>query len=141
MTPRRFVRTTRREGKAPLPDLVGQDFSPGVPNRRYVSDISYIRTSEDLATSLRCWTFALAGSWAGHYRAGCPMSSSSRRSRKPLVPEAAWLVRSCTATGVASTCPAGSASSLRPSGAPVGWDGGHLLRQRCCRGVLLDAEA
>jgi len=37
-TPRRFVRTTRRDEEVPLPDLVGQDFAPGEPGRRSVSD-------------------------------------------------------------------------------------------------------
>jgi putative transposase len=37
-TPRRFVRTTRRDEEVPLPDLVGQDFAPGELGRRSVSD-------------------------------------------------------------------------------------------------------
>ncbi|ACU53639.1 Integrase catalytic region [Acidimicrobium ferrooxidans DSM 10331] len=44
--PRRFVRTTRREEEAPLPDLVSQNFAPGEPKRRYVSDITDVRSDE-----------------------------------------------------------------------------------------------
>ncbi|ACU53917.1 Integrase catalytic region [Acidimicrobium ferrooxidans DSM 10331] len=43
---RRFVVTTRRGEDAALPDLVRQDFAPGEPKRRYVSDITYVRTDE-----------------------------------------------------------------------------------------------
>jgi len=83
-TPRRFVRTTRREEEVPLPDLVGWDFAPGEPGRRYVSDITYIRTGQGLATSPRWPMLALAGSWASHSRTGCPMTLSSRPPRRRL---------------------------------------------------------
>ncbi|WP_425358540.1 IS3 family transposase [Acidimicrobium ferrooxidans] len=44
--PRRFVRTTRRGEDTPLPDLVCQDFAPREPARRYVSDITCVRSDE-----------------------------------------------------------------------------------------------
>jgi putative transposase len=83
-TPRRLVRTTRREEEVPLPDLVGWDFAPAEPGRRSVSDITYIRTGEGLATSPRWPMLALAGSWASHCGTGCPMTWSSRPSRRRL---------------------------------------------------------
>jgi putative transposase len=45
--PRRRPRTTMRaEGAPPLPDLIGGDFSPGAPDRRWCGDITYIPTGE-----------------------------------------------------------------------------------------------
>ena len=47
VSPRRSVRMTiRSELSPPLPDLVGGDFSPGEPNRRYAGDITYVPTGE-----------------------------------------------------------------------------------------------
>ena len=65
VTPRRSVRTTIRGDLAPpLPDLVGGDFSPGEPNRRYCGDITYVPTGEGwlfLATVLDLGSRRLAG--------------------------------------------------------------------------------
>lgn len=74
VTPRRSVRTTIRCDLAPpLPDLIGGDFSPGEPNRRYVGDITYIPTGEGwlyLASALDLGSRALAGfAIADHMRA------------------------------------------------------------------------
>ncbi|MDA8368147.1 MAG: IS3 family transposase [Actinomycetota bacterium] len=67
VTPRRSVRTTIRDDLAPpLPDLIGQDFSPGAPNKRYCGDITYVPTGEGwlyLATVLDLGSRRLAG-WA-----------------------------------------------------------------------------
>jgi len=63
-TPKRHTRTTRREEDAPIAVLVGQDFSPGAPGRRYVSHITHVRTEQGLAPSPRWSISALAGSWA-----------------------------------------------------------------------------
>jgi hypothetical protein len=67
VTPRRSVRTTIRDDLAPpLPDLIGRDFSPGEPNRRYCGDITYVPTGEGwlyLATALDLGSRRLAG-WA-----------------------------------------------------------------------------
>ena len=67
VTPRRSVRTTIRDDLAPpLPDLIGQDFSPGAPNTRYCGDITYVPTGEGwlyLATVLDLGSRRLCG-WA-----------------------------------------------------------------------------
>jgi len=67
VTPRRFVRTTLPAALAPkLPDLVGGDFSPGQPNRRYYGDITYVPTAEGwlyVASVLDLGSRRLAG-WA-----------------------------------------------------------------------------
>jgi putative transposase len=74
VTPRRSVRTTIRDDLAPpLPDLIGQDFSPGAPNKRYCGDITYVPTGEGwlyLATVLDLGSRRLAGwAMADHMRA------------------------------------------------------------------------
>ena len=65
VTPRRWVRTTLPARLAtPLPDLVERDFSTGEPNRRYVGDITYVRTDEGwlyLASVLDLGSRRLAG--------------------------------------------------------------------------------
>jgi transposase InsO family protein len=44
---RRRPRTTMAaEGAPPLPDLIGQDFRPGEPDRRWCGDITYVPTGE-----------------------------------------------------------------------------------------------
>ena len=67
VTPRRSVRTTIRDDLAPpLPDLIGRDFSPGEPNRRYCGDITYVPTGEGwlyFASVLDLGSRRLAG-WA-----------------------------------------------------------------------------
>ncbi len=73
VTPRRSVRTTiRSELAPPLPDLIGGDFSPGEPNRRYCGDITYVPTGEGwlyLATVLDLGSRRLAGwNMADHMR-------------------------------------------------------------------------
>jgi putative transposase len=73
VTPRRFVRTTLpAKLAAPLPDLIGRDFSTGEPNCRYVGDITYIPSDEGflyLASVLDLGSRRLAG-WhmADHMR-------------------------------------------------------------------------
>jgi len=61
------VRTTLPAKLAPeLPDLVGGDFSPGEPNRRYCGDITYVATGEGwlyVASVLDLGSRRLAG-WA-----------------------------------------------------------------------------
>jgi putative transposase len=65
VTARRRVRTTIPAKDAPpLPDLVGQDFAPGEPNRRYCGDITYVATGEGwcyLASVLDLGSRRLAG--------------------------------------------------------------------------------
>lgn len=139
--PRRFVRTTRREEEPPLPDLVGQDFAPGEPGRRYVSDITYVRTSEGLATSPRCWTLARAGPWAGHSRTACPITCSPRPSTQRWRLGAASLVRCCTAIAAASTCPGRCGTCSPPSGCASQLAGWPPARQRGVQVVLRDPEA
>lgn len=73
VTPRRSVRTTiRSELSPPLPDLIGGDFSPGEPNRRYCGDITYVPTGEGwlyLASVLDLGSRRLAGwNMADHMR-------------------------------------------------------------------------
>ena len=67
VTPRLSVRTTIRDDLAPpLPDLIGRDFSPGEPNRRYCGDITYVPTGEGwlyFASVLDLGSRRLAG-WA-----------------------------------------------------------------------------
>jgi len=83
VTPRRWVRTTLPAKLAePLPDLVRRDFSPGEPNRRYVGDITYIRTDEGwlyLASVLDLGSRRLAG-WgmAEHMRSELVESALER---------------------------------------------------------------
>jgi len=70
---RRFVRTTTRQEDAPLPDLVCQDFAPGEPARRSVSDITYVRTDEGFCYLATEVDLGSGGSWAGHSSVACPM--------------------------------------------------------------------
>lgn len=68
VTPRRRTpRTTMAaEGAPPLPDLIGRDFSPGEPDRRWAGDITYIGTDEGwlyLASVLDLGSRRLVG-WA-----------------------------------------------------------------------------
>lgn len=68
VTPRRRApRTTMAaEGAAPLPDLIGRDFSPGEPDRRWAGDITYVGTDEGwlyLASVLDLGSRRLVG-WA-----------------------------------------------------------------------------
>ena len=64
---RRAPRTTMAaEGAPPLPDLVGQDFRPGEPDRRWCGDITYVATDEGwlyLASVLDLGSRRLVG-WA-----------------------------------------------------------------------------
>jgi transposase InsO family protein len=64
---RRAPRTTMTaEGAPPLPDLVGQDFGPGEPDRRWCGDITYVATDEGwlyLASVLDLGSRRLVG-WA-----------------------------------------------------------------------------
>ncbi len=83
VTPRRSVRTTiRSELSAPLPDLIGGDFSPGEPNRRYCGDITYVPTGEGwlyLATVLDLGSRRLAGwNMADHMRSELVESALER---------------------------------------------------------------
>ena len=83
VAPRRSVRTTiRSELSPPLPDLIGGDFSPGEPNRRYAGDITYVPTGEGwlfLATVLDLGSRRLAG-WemADHMRSELVESALER---------------------------------------------------------------
>ena len=80
VSPRRSVRMTiRPELSPPLPDLVGGDFSPGEPNRRYAGDITYVPRGEGwlyLATVLD-----LGSRRPGGLRDGRPHAHRARRSR------------------------------------------------------------
>jgi len=70
------------------------------------------------------------------------MTSSSSRSKQPFAPVAAWMVRSFgERQGGSVPLQEGSPAPRNPWSAPVGWEGGHLLGQRCCGSVLRDAEA
>ena len=55
-----------------IPDLVRRDFTAAAPGEKFVSDITYIRTTEGwlyLATVIDCYTKMVAGwSMADHYR-------------------------------------------------------------------------
>ena len=83
VAPRRSVRTTIRDDLAPpLPDLIGQDFSPGAPNERYCGDITYVATGEGwlyLASVLDLGSRRLAG-WemADHMRTELVSSALER---------------------------------------------------------------
>ena len=44
VTRRRFCRTTRRDGQAPVPDLLRRDFTASAPDQRWVADVTYVPT-------------------------------------------------------------------------------------------------
>jgi len=73
-TKRRRVRTTIPEqSAAPVPDLLGRDFTAPAPNQRYVGDITYLPIADGtnlyLATVIDCYSRRLVGwSIADHMR-------------------------------------------------------------------------
>ncbi|MBA8824005.1 transposase InsO family protein [Saccharopolyspora lacisalsi] len=46
VNPRKRVRTTVADQPEPAPDLLGRDFTPGLPDQRWAGDITYIPTDE-----------------------------------------------------------------------------------------------
>jgi len=93
--PRRFVRTTLPDKlAAPLPDLIGRDFSVGEPNRRYVGDITYIPTDEG-------WLYLSSVLDLGSRRlAGWHMASHMRAELVEKALEQAAALRGCVAGAI-----------------------------------------
>jgi len=140
---RRRPRTTMAaEGAPPLPDLIGQDFRPGEPDRRWCGDITYVPTGEGwlyLASVLDLGSRRLIG-WA--------MDATMPTGLVSGALERAVDLRGGDVAGVIFHTDRGSQTVPGVPGAlrstpdpPVCRPGGYVFRQQCRGIVLVHAEA
>jgi putative transposase len=85
--------TTQQGAAGPIPDLVGRDFTAGVPGEKMVGDITYIPTWEGwifLATVIDCATRKIVG-WAmdDNYRTPLISSAVKMAARNLRLPDGA----------------------------------------------------
>ena len=93
--PRRSRKGTTRQAarSAPIPDLVGRDFSAQVPGAKLIGDITYVRTWQGwlyLATVIDCFSKKIVGwAMADNYRTGLIQDAIGMAARNLNLPEGA----------------------------------------------------